>query len=122
MASIAPATTPRGIADQAAGALSRSRSPRSLWSNARRQFRRNKMAMTGLFYLLFLAVVAAAAPAISTQNPIEGDLRAAGEFCQAAWIDDENAKRSGSWDYPLGTDGIGRDVFSCFVYGTPGSL
>ena len=36
----------------------------SLWSNAWRQFRRNKLAMVGMAYLIFLAFVAIFAPVI----------------------------------------------------------
>jgi oligopeptide transport system permease protein len=104
------------------GSLGAVRAPRSLWSNAWRQFRRNKLAMFGLFYLCFLAIVAIAAPAISPHNPVQSDLKVAGKYRQAAWIQTDNPKTTGSWDYPLGTDGNGRDVFSRLVYGTRISL
>jgi oligopeptide transport system permease protein len=104
------------------GTLGALRAPRSLWSNAWRQFRRNKLAMVGLFYLFFLALVAIAAPAIAPHNPVQSDLRTAGKFRQAAWIETDNPKTTGDWSYPLGTDGNGRDVFSRLVYGTRISL
>jgi oligopeptide transport system permease protein len=79
--------------------------------------------MAGLAYLFFLTFVAVFAPVIAPQNPVESDLRSAGKFRQAAWVEDvENPRKSGSWDYPLGTDGNGRDVFSRLVYGTRISL
>jgi oligopeptide transport system permease protein len=37
-------------------------------------------------------------------------------------MEDANPRRTGSWEYPLGTDSIGRDVFSRLVYGTRVSL
>lgn len=98
------------------------RPPRSLWSNAWRQFRRNKLAMAGMVYLLFLAVVGVFAPAIAPHNPVESDLREAGRYRQAAWIQTDDPKTTGSWSYPLGTDSNGRDVFSRLVYGTRISL
>ena len=104
------------------GTLSTQRAPRSLWSNAWRQFRRNKLAMAGLAYLVFLAFVAVLAPLIATQNPVQSDLRTAGKYRQAAWIQTDNPKTTGDWSYPLGTDGNGRDVFSRLVYGTRISL
>jgi oligopeptide transport system permease protein len=104
-----------------AGALT-TRAPRSLWSNAWRQFRRNKLAVAGAVYLLFLVVVAAFAPAISPHNPVQGNLREAGKYRQAAWIETDNPRTTGTWDYPLGTDSNGRDVFSRLVYGTRISL
>jgi oligopeptide transport system permease protein len=41
---------------------------------------------------------------------------------KAAWVEDPNPLRTGTWDYPLGTDAVGRDVFSRLVYGTRVSL
>lgn len=104
------------------GSLGAARVSRSLWSNAWRQFKRNKLAMVGLVYLFLLAVVAIFAPAIAPHNPVVSDLKVAGKYRQAAWITSEDPKKSGSWDYPLGTDGNGRDVFSRLVYGTRISL
>ena len=104
------------------GSLNQTRPSRSLWSNAWRQFRRNKLAMAGLGYLIILAVVAIFAPAIAPHNPVQSDLRTAGKYRQAAWIHVDNSKTTGDWSYPLGTDGNGRDVFSRLVYGTRISL
>jgi oligopeptide transport system permease protein len=104
------------------GTLGALRAPRSLWSNAWRQFRRNKLAIAGLIYLMFLAFVAVLAPVISPHNPVQSDLRNAGKYRQAAWIETGNPKTTGDWSYPLGTDGNGRDVFSRLVYGTRISL
>ena len=105
-----------------AGSLTSTRAPRSLWSNAWRQFRRNKLAMAGMVYLIFLAFVAVFAPVIATNNPVQSDLKVAGKYRQAAWIQTDNPKTTGDWSYPLGTDGNGRDVFSRLVYGTRISL
>lgn len=115
------------LADEAppvtlSGSLTSTRAPRSLWSNAWRQFRRNKLAMVGLIYLIFLAFVAVLAPSIAPHNPVQSDLRTAGKYRQAAWITVDDPKKTGDWSYPLGTDGNGRDVFSRLVYGTRISL
>jgi oligopeptide transport system permease protein len=80
------------------------------------------MAIVGLIYLTLLAVVAIFAPVIATQNPVNSDVRTAGQYRQAAWVNDPNPLKTGSWAYPLGTDSIGRDVFSRLVYGTRISL
>jgi oligopeptide transport system permease protein len=113
---------PQPTLDALPGALSASRTPRSLWSNAWRQFRRNKLAMAGMVYLIFLAFVAVFAPLIATNNPVQSDLSVAGKYRQAAWIQTDNPKTTGDWHWPLGTDGNGRDVFSRLVYGTRISL
>ena len=104
------------------GDLTMTRKPRSLWSDAWRRFRRNKIALIGLAYLIFLVFVAVFAPVIATQNPVRADVAKAGTLRQAAWIEDPNPLKTGDWAYPLGTDSIGRDVFSRLVYGTRVSL
>ena len=116
---------PAAPALEQAGQLSTlvpARKARSLWSNAWSQFRRNKMAIAGLIYLSLLAFVAIFAPAIAPHNPVQADVRTAGQYRQAAWIDHPSPTKAGTWDYPLGTDSIGRDVFSRLVYGTRISL
>lgn len=104
-----------------ASALS-TREPRSLWSNARRQFLRNKLAVAGVIVLILLAIIAIFAPVIAPHNPVQSDLKVAGKYRQAAWVTTDNPKTTGNWSYPLGTDGSGRDVFSRLVYGTRISL
>lgn len=116
MAVLAPATT--HLESLSEGPLARVRAPRSLWSNAWRRLRRNKMAMAGIFFLGFLLAVAIFAPMIAPHNPIKSNVAESGTYRKAAWLEDANPLRTGSWDYPLGTDSIGRDVFSRLVYGT----
>jgi oligopeptide transport system permease protein len=98
------------------------RKPRGLWADAWRRLRRNRMAMVGLVYLGFLTVVAIFAPLIAPHNPVQTDVRTAGTYRKAAWIEDANPLRAGDWKYPLGTDSVGRDVFSRLIYGTRVSL
>lgn len=111
-------TTPRQLDRD----LTLRRPPRSLWSDAWRRFRKNWLALLGLGYIAFLAVVAVAAPIIAPHNPVKSDVARAGVFRQAAWVRDPNPMRTGSWEYPLGTDSVGRDVFSRLVCGTRVSL
>jgi len=120
---MAHANTAAGTAEPRGLALAEpARRSRSLWSNAWKRLRKNRMAIAGLVYLLFLVAVAIFAPAIATQNPVTSEVAVAGTLRQAAWVNDPNPLRSGSQDYPLGTDSIGRDVFSRLVYGTRVSL
>src|ERR687895_2885983 len=86
MSQIAVSLAQDAPAETLPGTLGGLRAPRSLWSNAWRQFRRNKLAMAGMVYLFFLAFVAVFAPAIAPHNPVQGDLREAGKHRQAAWI------------------------------------
>jgi oligopeptide transport system permease protein len=116
------AATVPGLADAREQGFTNTRPSRSLWSDAWRRLRRNKMAMAGLAYLIFLVFVAVFAPWIAPHNPVRSDVGAAGTYRKAAWIEDPNPMRTGSWEYPLGTDSIGRDIFSRLIYGTRISL
>lgn len=102
--------------------LTAMRPQRSLWSNAWRRLRRNVMAMAAVCFLFFLMVVAIMAPAIAPHNPVRTDVAKAGTLRKAAWVEDPSPLKTGSWDYPLGTDAVGRDVFSRLVYGARVSL
>jgi oligopeptide transport system permease protein len=102
--------------------LTAMRPQRSLWSNAWRRLRKNVMAMAALCYLFFLLMVAILAPVIAPHNPVKTDVAHAGTLRKAAWVEDASPLRTGTWDYPLGTDAVGRDVFSRLVYGTRVSL
>lgn len=124
MALATPATPPSAgsLSEQAESRLTGMRKSRSLWSNALRRLRKNKMAMAGLIFLALLLLIAIFAPLIAPHNPIQTDVAKAGTYRKAAWLSDPNPLRAGDWNYPLGTDSIGRDVFSRLVYGTRVSL
>jgi oligopeptide transport system permease protein len=114
--------SPTPLQQAAERSLANNKPSRSLWSNAWRRLRRNKMAMAGIAFLLFLLVVAILAPMLAPHNPIQSDVAKAGQFRKAAWLTDPNPLRTGNWNYPLGTDSIGRDVFSRLVFGARVSL
>lgn len=117
-----PADSPEAAARLEALHLGVRAKPRSLWTDAWRRFKKNRIALLGLAWLFFLVIVAVFAPFFATNNPVKSDVAVAGTLRQAAWIEDPNPMRTGSWDYPLGTDSIGRDVYSRLVYGTRVSL
>jgi ABC-type dipeptide/oligopeptide/nickel transport system permease subunit len=81
---------------------------RPLRADVWRRFKRNRLAMVGLGFIVLLTVVAIFAPWIAPYSITE---RASGEF------------RDGpSADHWFGTDAIGRDVFSRVVFGARVSL
>ena len=47
----------------------------SLWQDARRRLRKNWAAMGGLYFLVFIAVLAALTPLLPLQSPLDKDLR-----------------------------------------------
>lgn len=106
------------LVQEAEDALERRRPQRSLWSNAWRRLKKNKAAMVGIVFLVFLVFVAIFAPMIAPHNPVRSDVAKAGAFRQAAWVTGPNPLKTGDWSYVLGTDAIGRDVFSRLVYGS----
>lgn len=75
---------------------------------------RDRSGVIGM--LMFLTVVFAAvfAPLIAPYDPLEQNLRDA--KMPPAWYEE------GSWEHPLGTDNLGRDLFSRVIYGARVSL
>lgn len=90
----------------------------SLWQAQLRAFGRlllrDQAGAIGL--LLFLLVVFAAllAPWLAPHDPLEQDLKAS--KLPPAWM------AKGDWSHPLGTDPLGRDLFSRILYGSQVSL
>ena len=110
------------LLDAADSPLTAMRPQRSLWTNAVRRLRRNVMAMAAFAYLTFMLCVAILAPVIAPHNPVRTDVAKAGTLRQAAWVENKNPLKTGDWSYPLGTDAVGRDVFSRLVFGARVSL
>ncbi len=82
--------------------------PRVRRNTARRAWLRNRGAAIGALVLIVLVVVAMAAPRVVGYDPIEQDLRARLAPPGPA--------------HPMGTDNLGRDIFSRMVYGARISL
>ena len=80
----------------------------SLWQDAFRKLRKNKMALTGLIYLLFTVFAAIFAPLLAPFPYDETDLLLGAV-----------APDSVHW---LGTDDLGRDMFTRILYGSRVSL
>lgn len=87
------------------GRFTRVESP---WARAVRRFRRHRLAVAGLVVLVILSLLAIFAPVVGRNDPNRGDFR--------------RVDRHPSWEYPLGTDGNGRDYWSRLVYGSRVSL
>ncbi|MCY3785049.1 MAG: ABC transporter permease [Chloroflexi bacterium] len=83
--------------------------PRSEWTMAWRRLRRNKAALAGLGILIVISLAAIFADLIATEPENHFDILAAN-------------LPPGSEGHPLGTDDIGRDVFSRIVRGSRISL
>ena len=81
---------------------------RSLWSDVWRQFRRHKGALIGLFLLAIIVFGSYIGPIIYPPDPFG--------------IDVPFANQNPSWDHPMGTDNLGRDVMARVLIGGRVSL
>ena len=75
---------------------------------------RDKSGLLGLCLFLVLVFASLTAQWISPHDPLEQDLSAS--KLPPAWY------AKGDWSHPLGTDNLGRDVFSRIIYGSRVSL
>jgi len=74
------------------------------------RFKRNKLALVGLGFLVFMILIAILAPIIAPHNPNKVDLKPAGLL------------QPPSWAHLFGTDELGRDGLSRAIYGARISL
>lgn len=75
-----------------------------------RALTRHPLALTGLVLLLGFLVVAVLAPILAPHDPMQQNLRA--RLAPPFWLD------GGTLEHPLGTDQLGRDLFSRLVHGS----
>lgn len=76
--------------------------------------KQDRSGLLGVVLFVLIVVTAIGAPWIAPHDPLEQELRAA--KMPPAWASE------GSWEYPLGTDNLGRDLLSRIIYGTRVSL
>jgi len=94
--------------------------PHSLWADALRRLARNKAAVTGMTLILFFVFVALFADRLAPHPPLT--LYPNSSYLPAAWIKQSATNKTGSAEFLLGTDGIGRDVLSRLIYGARVSM
>jgi ABC-type dipeptide/oligopeptide/nickel transport system permease subunit len=75
---------------------------------------RDRSGIVGLVMFAVVVFAAVFAPLIAPYDPLEQNLRDA--KLPPAWSEE------GSWDHPLGTDNLGRDLLSRLIYGARVSL
>jgi oligopeptide transport system permease protein len=80
----------------------------TLWQDARRRFRKNPLAMGGLFVLAIIILFALLGPFFSSFNYYSNDLH--------------QTLNPPSWIHPFGTDELGRDILTRTMYGARISL
>jgi len=76
---------------------------RSMWRITLRRLRRSKTAMVGLVIVILLLLIAAFADVLAPHSPTETT---------------PNSMSAPTWQYPMGTDLLGRDVLSRVIHGS----
>ena len=80
-------------------------------------FRRSPVTLGAAAVTLVMVAASLLAPWIAPHDPFDpGSLNLMDATDPPAWLD------GGNWDFPLGTDDQGRDIFSAILYGTRLSL
>ena len=97
-----------------AGAAPLGRASRSRLGEVGRSLTRDWGGMLGLALFALLVIMAIFAEQIAPHDPTAQNLRVS--KMPPAWT------AEGSWEYPLGTDNLGRDLWSRIVYGSRVSL
>lgn len=90
----------------------------SLWreslANFLRELWKHKTAFWGGVVIILYIIIAILAPVITVHHPVRGELR--DRLMPPVW------QEGGDWQYPLGTDGQGRDLLTRIIYGSQVSL
>jgi len=92
---------------------------RSLGQEALERLFRNKASIAGMVIIAFFLVLVIFAPQIAPHNPLE--FHSGQDFLPPAWVE-SYAGKSGSPEFLLGTDTLGRDVLSRVIYGARVSM
>jgi oligopeptide transport system permease protein len=90
-----------------------------LWSDAWVRFRRNKLAVAGLVFVIVMIILAVGARLPTTPGGLWHILHLTNEPFQQNVT---QAYRVPSWQHPLGTDILGRDQLARVFYGASISL
>lgn len=93
---------------------------RSLWGDAWLRLSRNKGAVAGMVVIALFIFVAIFAPWLAPRNPLE--INDGLGYLPPAWVEESDAGISSDPRFILGTDTIGRDLFSRVIYGARVSM
>jgi ABC-type dipeptide/oligopeptide/nickel transport system permease subunit len=101
-------------------ALALSRSSRGLWADAWSRLIRNKAAVAGMVVIVLFVLVAIFASTLAPSNPLQ--INDGMGFLPPAWVKQSASGKVGNPRFLLGTDTIGRDLFSRLLYGARVSM
>jgi peptide/nickel transport system permease protein len=106
-------TQPSLPEQQNAAALRLERKPRSPWRDVRERLFKNKLAIAGMIIIGIVLLIAIFAPALAIQDPNEAGIYK---------VYPRESKQPPSWQHPMGTDDLGRDLLSLILYGSRVSI
>jgi len=92
---------------------------RSLGQEAVARLLRNRASVAGMIIISFFLILVVFAPQIAPHNPLE--FHSGQDFLPPAWVE-SHAGKTGSPEFLLGTDTLGRDVLSRVIYGARVSM
>lgn len=93
---------------------------RGPWQEAWGRFLRNKASIIGLVIVLFFMLITIFAPLVAPHSPLQ--LHSGKSFLPPAWVEKSSTNKTGDPEFFLGTDTLGRDVFSRVIYGSRVSM
>jgi oligopeptide transport system permease protein len=95
---------------------------RTQWQDAWHALIRNRAAVAGMVVIVIFALIAIFASALAPQDPLE--IHDGKSFLPPRWVEAEpgGSPKSGEPEFFLGTDSIGRDLFSRVIYGARVSM
>lgn len=108
--------TEHGSLTRSSGLSTRQAGSGGRWQRARKvlmSLSRSPVGMLGAALVLIAVVAAVLAPVLAPHDPAQFNLRT--RLAPPVW-------QGGSWEFPLGTDQLGRDILSRLIYGARVSL
>ena len=96
------------------------RKPSNLYQDAWNRLLKNRGAVAGMIVVLIFAIVGLFADVLAPHNALQ--YYPDNSYRPPFWVQTDNPKTSGTLDFPLGTDTIGRDVLSRAIFGARTSL
>jgi ABC-type dipeptide/oligopeptide/nickel transport system permease subunit len=96
------------------------RPSRSLWADARSRLLHNRAAVLGMGIVFLFSFIAIFADVLAPNDPLA--IHDGQDYLPPFWVEQSVAGKMGDPHFLLGTDTIGRDVFSRVLYGARVSM
>lgn len=111
------ASNPHVVSIRQLAAAAPARGP---WQEAWGRLIKNRASVTGMIIILFFIFVMIFARSLAPYSPIQ--MNSGFDYLPPFWVQEASNGKSGSTEFLLGTDTLGRDLLSRVIYGTRVSL